>query len=419
MTRLLFALIAIFLLNLPSGHAAQQDVERIAAVVNDQVVSMYDLNGRMRLVLVSSGLPDTPETRQRLTPAVLRSLIDETLQLQEAKRLNINIGAAEIENAIKRIAQQNDMSEPQFQKFLTIENVPLPSLIAQVRAGIAWSKIVAQRIRPTIEIGDDQVEEYLKRVKESEDKPQYHLMEIFLAVDSSQQDDEVKRTAERLAEQIKKGANFVALARQFSQSATAAVGGDMGWVQQGSLDPELEKVVQRMKAGEISAPVRTVSGYHLLLLRDRRQGQTSAAANVEFELEHFFLQAPPKATPSDLGSLRSVAQAVSENAKDCDDFEKLRKELPDARTVLPIKVAAKDLAPVLQAVALKLPVGKASEPITLNNGVFVMMICRRSGDPGTPNSEEVRTRLGEAKLDLLTRRYLRDLRTAAFVDVRA
>lgn len=415
-----FVLALVTLVLLFWGAAAKsQDVQRIAAVVNDQVISIYDLAARTRLILVSSDLQDTPEIRSRLAPQILRQLIDETLQLQEAKRLNVAVGSNEVQQALARIAKQNDMTEPQFQDFLKKADIPLSTVVDQVKAGIAWSKIVGQKIRPQIEIGDDQVQEYLARLQANENKPQYRLQEIFLAVDSPQQDEEVRRTAERFAEQIQGGANFLALARQFSQSATAAVGGDMGWVEQGSLDPELEKVVATLKTGEVSQPVRTVSGYTLLLLRERRQSGGEMATEGDIKLEHIFLPRPANATPEDLEALRSTAQTVAETATSCADMPALRKQLPDARSVLPGSMAVKDLAPALRSVILKLPVGKASEPITINDGVLVVMVCERSAAAGLPDADEVRNRLGREKLDLLARRYMRDLRTAAFVDVRA
>ena len=400
---------------------AQQDLQRIAAVVNDQVVSMFDLAGRIRLTIVSSGLEDSPEIRTRLAPQILRTLIDEALEVQEAKRLNITVNSAEIEKAMARIAKQNDMTDTQFSNFLKQSGIPLSTLVAQIRAGLSWSKIVAEKIRPSIEIGDDQVQEYLDRLKASKDKPEYRLQEIFLAVNTPQQEDDVRRTAERLSEQIKRGANFTAVARQFSQSATAAVGGDLGWVEEGALEPEIQRAVDQLKVGEISAPIRTVSGFHLILLREKRQSGAAAADTSTLKIEHLFIPGPPNATPEDLTALRSLAQTVSDNAASCPDFASLRKQLPDAKTVIPETVTVNDLAPAIRAVASKLAVGKASEPITLNNGVFVMMICSREGasEGGLPGAEDVRNRLGQEKLDLLTRRYLRDMRTAAFIDLRS
>lgn len=418
MKRLVLALGTLVLL-FCGVPARAQDVQRIAAVVNDQVISMYDLAARTRLILVSSDLQDSPEIRSRLVPQILRQLIDETLQFQEARRLNITVGSNEIQQALARIAKQNDMTEPQFQDFLKKADIPMSTVVDQVKAGIAWGKIVAQKIRPQIEIGDDQVQEYLTHLKSSENKPQYRLQEIFLAVDSSQLDEEVRRTAERLAEQIRDGANFQALARQFSQSATAAVGGDMGWVDLDSLDPVLAKAVARLKTSELSDPVRTVSGYTLLMLREQGSSANEAAAEGDVKLEHIFLPSPANAKPEDLQALRSTAQTVANTAASCADMPALRKQLPDARSVLPDKMAIKDMAPALRSIVLKLPIGKASEPITVKDGVLVVMVCERTGATGLPDADEVRNRIGREKLDLLARRYMRDLRMAAFVDVRA
>ncbi len=399
--------------------AGAEDLQRIAAVVNDQVISMYDLAGRTRLIIVSSGLQDTPEIRARLAPQILRTLIDETLELQEARRLNITVSTKEIEQVVGRIAQQNDMSLAQFDDFIKTSHIPLSAVTQQIRAGIAWSKIVAQKIRPTIEIGDDQVQEYLARLKADENKPQYRLAEIFLGVDSPQQDEDVRRTAERLADQVRQGANFAALARQFSQSATAAVGGDMGWIEQGSLQPELEKAVEQLKTGQVSDPVRTVAGYHIFLLRGIRQ-VGGASDNTELTLQHVFLPGPANAKPQDIQALRSVAQSIAETATSCADFPELLKELPDAKTILPEKIAVKDLSPTLRTAIANLAPGKISEPIVINNGILLVMVCSRSGDEGgLPTAEQARDILGREKLDLLMRRYLRDLRMAAYVDVRA
>lgn len=418
MKRLVLSLGTLVLL-LCGAPAQAQDVQRIAAVVNDQVISMYDLAARTRLILVSSDLQDSPEIRSRLVPQILRQLIDEALQFQEARRLNITVGSNEVQQALARIAKQNDMTEPEFQDFLKKADIPMSTVVDQVKAGIAWSKIVAQKIRPQIEIGDDQVQEYLTHLKSSENKAQHRLQEIFLAVDSSQQDEEVRRTADRLAEQIRDGANFQALARQFSQSATAAVGGDMGWVDLDSLDPMLAKAVARLKPGELSEPVRTVSGYTLLMLREQGASASEAAAQGDVKLEHIFLPIPANSKPEDLQALRSTAQTIADTAASCADMPALRKQLPDVRSVLPDKMAIKDMAPALRSIILKLPVGKASEPIIVKDGVLVVMVCEHAGTTGLPDADEVRNRIGREKLDLLARRYMRDLRMAAFVDVRA
>ncbi|EWY39970.1 peptidylprolyl isomerase [Skermanella stibiiresistens SB22] len=254
----------------PIAPPPARSVEGIAAVVNDDIISTSDLTARLQLALVSSGLPSTAETRQRLTPQVLRGLVDERLQLQEATRSNISVGEKEIGDAFARVAEQNRMDRDQLEKMLASQGVPRSTLESQIRSTIAWGKLVQRRLRPSIEIGQDEIDAVLQRIQANAGKPEYLTAEIFLAVDTPDREDEIKRLADRLVEQIGQGASFPAVARQFSQSAGASNGGDLGWVQQGQLPDELDTVLRELRPGQASRPIRSLTGYHILLLRDQR-----------------------------------------------------------------------------------------------------------------------------------------------------
>ncbi|MFP5514678.1 MAG: SurA N-terminal domain-containing protein, partial [Alphaproteobacteria bacterium] len=217
--------------------------EGIAAVVNDEVVSVSDVNARIRMALLNAGSAGNQDTIQRLTPQVMRLLIDERLQMQEAKRLGITVSPAEIDEAIKRIAEQNRLNGQQLQDMLKRQNVPVSTLKDQIRSLLAWQKVMQRRIRQEVVVGEDEIDAAMERLKANIGKPEYLVAEIFLAVDSPDQDDEVRRNAERLVEEVKRGGNFAALARQFSQSAGAASGGDLGWVRSGELSPEVDKAL--------------------------------------------------------------------------------------------------------------------------------------------------------------------------------
>lgn len=247
-----------------------RSVEGIAAVVNDDIISMSDLSARLQLALVSSGLPGTAEVRQRLTPQVLRSLVDERLQMQEASRANIAVTDKEIDDAFGRVAEQNQMKRDQLEKMLASQGVPRSALESQIRATIGWGKLVQRRLRPSIEIGEDEIDAVLRRIEANAGKPEYLAAEIFLAVDSPEREEEVRRLADRLVEQIGQGASFPAVARQFSQSAGATNGGDLGWVQQGQLPDELDSALRDLRPGQASRPIRSLTGYHILLLREQR-----------------------------------------------------------------------------------------------------------------------------------------------------
>jgi peptidyl-prolyl cis-trans isomerase SurA len=195
--------------------------QRIAAVVNDDVVSLRDLTERLQLVMVTSGVQDTPEARQRLAPQVLRSLIEETLQLQEAERLDIDVAPAEVEQALEAIAERNNLSAEQMRNLLSRNGVALQTLDRQLEAQIAWVKVVNRLIRPRVSVTVDQLEMAVQEFQESQGQPELLLSEIVLPVDNPQQEAEVAADARRLAETLRAGADFGSLARQVSVAADA------------------------------------------------------------------------------------------------------------------------------------------------------------------------------------------------------
>lgn len=258
---------------LPGAAKAQSDLFRPAAVVNDDIISVLDLAMRMKLAMVAAGIEDTPEVRRRLTPQVLRSLIDERLQLQEATRLDIAITDDQVAAALEQIAGQNSMTEGQFLTMLRNRGVIPTTLIEQIRAQIAWRAVVARRIRPNVVIAPEEVEEVVNRLSARRGSIERRVAEIFIPVETAAKEAEGLANANRLLVELQRGANFAGLARQFSQSGTASLGGDLGWVPDGELDPELTAVLSQMGPGEVSRPIRTLTGFYILLLRDMRKNE--------------------------------------------------------------------------------------------------------------------------------------------------
>jgi peptidyl-prolyl cis-trans isomerase SurA len=405
----------------PVSGGRAEDIMRIAAVVNTEVISVYDLVARLHLIIASSNLPDSPELRQRLAPQVLRGLIDERLKLQEAKRLNIKVNDDEFKAAVADIEKRNNIPPGQFKEFLAARGIDAATIFEQVRSTIAWGKVVQQRIRPRVEITDDEVREAIDRVRSNANQPRYAVSEIFLAVDTPEQEDSVRSGAERILEQINKGANFGQIARQFSQSATAAVGGDMGWIEEGQLDTELDNTLRKMQPGQVAGPIRTAGGYYILALRDKRIPGTAANPNdVTVSLAQVFLSYPAKASAAQIEGQKKLATTISQTAADCNDMQKLSREsgATSGGVIRNIKVGS--LAEPLRPSAVSLPIGKASEPIQTKDGVVVIMVCERSGEAAAalPKDAEVRETIGRQRMESLANRYLRDLRRAAFLDVR-
>jgi peptidyl-prolyl cis-trans isomerase SurA len=270
-------------------------------------------------------------------------------------------------------------------------------------------------------VSDEEIDYALKRAKETANEPQSRVAEIFLAVDNPQQEDEVRRLAERLTEQMRQGARFSAVAQQFSQSATAAVGGDIGWVRPEQLSPELGKAVAQMRAGELSPPIRSGAGYYLLLVLDRRTGRSAGPEDSLVHLVQIVFPLPSQATEPMRRAAIVEAQSARTSAKNCEELLKIGKEKGSAQLSSEGRLRVDQVTPAMRNVVLGLEVGQTSPPIVQKNGVGVIMMCEKaapSSAPTVPSRDEIGETLMRQRLETLARRYMRDLRRTAFVDVR-
>lgn len=399
-------------------YAPAEEIVRIAAVVNDDVISMSDFLNRLRMVIIMSKLPKTIEVRQRLAPEVLRTLIDEKLKLQEAARLNLKVTEGEVDQALARLEIDNNMPAGGLKESLSRQGISPASLAQQVVAALAWNKVLDQRVRPTIRISGEEVRETMDRLRRNRDQPRYLFSEIFLGVDTPDREVSVRELAERLVQQISDGADFALLARQFSHSGTAAVGGDAGWVQKGESEPEIDAALGSMKRGQILGPIRTARGYHLLMLRDLQIVEPSRPEDVTVSIAQIVLGYSPTAGAEVKDSQMKLAKTLSETAVGCDEMRRLGEEIGAGAATVLDDVKVGDLIADLRPLAVSLEIGKPSRPVDIKSGIAVVMVCKRADASNLPKPEAIRARIGQRRLSLLTRRYLRDLRRAAFLDVR-
>jgi peptidyl-prolyl cis-trans isomerase SurA len=263
-----FGVVTLGLMNVASARMS----EAIAVVVNEDAISESDVNDRLEMMMASSSIPSSPDVRAKLRPQITTVLIEEALKMQEARRLDIAVSEEEIEQGFATIAEQNNMSADQFRTVLGRSGVEIRTLYNQIRSQIGWTKVLQERIQPQIFITENEVNAIIDRIKANEGKTEYRVAEIFLAMDSETRERDVREVAQRLTAQVTEGrAPFPRLARQFSQSATASNGGDLGWIQQGQLDEELDTAIVRMEEGTVSRPIKTAAGYHVLYLRGKRE----------------------------------------------------------------------------------------------------------------------------------------------------
>ena len=421
-TFLLKVVIAISLITgtMPKSGQAQTE-QRIAAVVNDELITAYDLEARMKLVIVSTRLPNTFETRRRIGGQILRTLIDERLKMQEAKRQNISVSSREIRRAKTSIEEQNKLPKNGLDRMLRENRVPLEAIEEQLRSAIAWSKLLSRRLRPRIAIGEEEIDETLDRIKSRQGQIEYRLSEILLTVDGPEEENSVMRTANRFRKQINNGASFSAIARQFSQSATAAVGGDMGWLHESELSGDLRKLLPELQRGLVSKPIKTITGYRLVALRESRKIAETNSQPITLDLRQIFLPFSASAEEIDIKRLVKRVTSARNAATGCRDFELLAEELKSSRPSYLGRLALKDMSPSIRDVVRGISVGGISKPIKTPNGILLLMVCDREGGKGKielPRRDTIAERIIRQRLAMMARRYLRDIRLSAVIDIR-
>ena len=415
-----FAAVIIACVVVCISAARAEDVDRIAAVVNDEIISIHDLESRLKFALVMSGFPDNLENRRRALPQVLRKMVDERLQMQEAARVKVSVSADEVNRSIQGAEQQNHMPPGGLIAMLNKSGVDTDVARDQIRADLSWLKVTARVLQPSIKVGEEEVNERLDGLRQMLGHPEFMLAEIFLGVDSPSQEEESRRLGERLLDQIKAGAPFQALARQFSQTGSAANGGVVGWVVDSNLDDDIKAAVVPLDKGGITSLLRTPAGFTIIAVLDKRVSGQGLANDETLNLAQVFFP-NPVGTPKPRQQLAAKAAELTAPLKSCGDFEEFGKKLNAAKASQLNNIRKSELPPgVVNAVA-DLPANTASAPVDAGNGFTVFMVCSRTGlggEAGLPSREVIRRQIEDERMDLQGKRYLRDLRRAAFVDFR-
>jgi len=394
----------------------QADELKIAAVVNDDIITQLDVLMRLRIALLSARLPDTPEVEQRLVPQVLRQLIDDHLKKQEAKKASITVTQSEIDEQLDHIAQRNGMTRDQMQAQLSSAGVLMSALASQVEAEMSWVRLVQTKLRSSVRITDEEINEEVARIQASQGQLEYRVSEIFLAVDNPAQASAAQSSAQRLVDQLTAGADFASLATQFSQDQSASDGGDLGWLRLDEIDPALAQAVQTSQPNQIIGPVLGIGGYYIAVTRATRPAAGGSTTAGTVSLKRVLWTLPPNAADSEVAKASDQAKSIASGIRSCDDVQKAAANAPEAAYSDLGTVSIDELAPALQGSAINQPIGLPTAPIRTGQGIGLYVVCSRQG--GGLSRVAIADRLGRQRLETLARGYLSDLRRTAVVDLR-
>lgn len=398
------------------------NVRKPTAIVNDTVITGTDVDQRAALTLaLNGGTTDlSAEDRDRLKLAMLRQLIDETLQIQEAKAADITIKPAEISQTFDRQAARFNRTPAQFSVFLRSAGSSDRSMRRLIEGELAWQRYLRRRVEPTVNVGDEEVKAILARLEAARGTQEFSLKEIFLKATPADQ-QQVFSNARQIIAELQKGQQpFETFASKFSDATTRAVGGDLGWVRASALPETLAEAAQTMQVGQVAGPIEIPGGFSILYLTDKRQVGLADPRNARLSLKQLTVHFPPGTTQAQASDRAASFGKALQSLQGCGSVARIAAGL-GAEVVDNDTVRIRELPAPLQEIMLKLQVGQSTPPFgSPQEGVRALVLCGRD-DPKAgdlPNPNQVQNQLEEARVNLRAQQKLRDLRRDAVVEYR-
>ena len=386
-----------------------QDIQAISAIVNDEVISRYDVQQRVQLIVSTSGIKPTQENIKRLETQALRSLVNEKIQLQEAIKLDVPSSDDEVNLMLERIANGNQMSGQEILQQINSQGVRAETLLNQIKAELLWNKIVRGRYGSYINVNEDEVSIVYDRTMESIGKDQYDISEIFIGYENEQEQQEANILANKLVEQLRSGAAFTAVAQQFSQTASSGQGGYIGWVTEGQLDNEIIDSLKELKKDEISNPISTVAGLYVIKLNDKTKAGGKNPLRNQYDLVSVIFEINQK----------KESENFSKDFVSCKRIDQLTDKYNEKEVNYIGKRILSDLPEDLHNELLNKEAGDTLNPRIIGENINIILICDRKDDIGIQVSREtIEENIYAQKIGMMSRRYLRDLRRDAVIEYR-
>lgn len=407
--------------------SAQEVVDRIAAVVGNQIILESELETQVQIYLAQSGITNpTQEDFKRLKQDILEQMINDRLILVQAEKdTTIRVSPAEIENALEQHLERLKSqfgSEEEFIKQLEKENLTLKDLKRryrqEVRNQLLKDRLVQKRVAK-VNVSAKAVKDFYEMYQDSiPEQPQsVHLAHILLTVElSSSTLDSLKAKLENIRKEATSGADFATLAAKYSEDPTAKTGGDLGFFQKGELDPEFEKAAFGLKVGEISGVIQSQFGFHLIKLEEKKGDQIRA--------RHLLLIAKP--SEKDLTEAKRRADSLYQAIKNGADFGELANQFSadeESRVQngdlgwFPVA----QLEQVFQEALRDMKVGEYSPPVESRFGLHLFKLVEkketRKISPET-DWDTIKEMARRYKTNLELQEWLKELRKTTYVEVK-
>ena len=279
----------------PSPNAGKKiHLEKVVAIVNDSIILQSELDARLQPVMQEAQqIPDENERKRRiakLTGQVLDDMVNEELIVQAAEASKIEVDSSEVQAALDEIKQQNNLDDAGLQQALAQQGYTLQGYKADLRRQLLRLRAVNQLVAPKVQVTDEDVRaRYDQMSRRSEAVSAVQLSHILIKLPehpTEQQLEEAKEKAAKAMDRVKAGEAFAAVAKAVSEDpSTSANGGELGWFQRGSINPDWEQIVFSMNKGDMRGPVTGPQGLHVFYVTDVKQSELKPYDQMKDQLQ--------------------------------------------------------------------------------------------------------------------------------------
>ena len=402
---------------LAQTNSGSNNLLSIVAIVNDEPITMMDLDARIRLIIISSNLPNNLETRKNLSGQVLQSLISERLQHQEAKKLGIRVTNQEVENNIKFIEKQNNMPENQLIETLFQNGVPKSALPIRLKSNLIMQKLLQNIIRPKVVINNNEVNNEYNNLLANNGKMEYKFSEISFNFSNLSKKEDIILIAKQIRKKIIEENNFDVIGKRIQENGTGIYKNN-NWKLTNKINKDIYLQIETLKKNEISELVLTNTGVSIIKIDGKREFKIPELSQTVSDIAFISTDLPINKNKIDL--FIEDIKNKTKNIKSCDEMTELSKIYGNKRGKYLGKILLKNLPKYFIEELKNLNVNQPSKPIVADDGIYVTMICNYNKDLNQEYAlkEMIKDNIRNRSTTILKERYLLDLNRKALIDVR-
>jgi len=421
-------LLAVLLAAAPAARAQSVSlVDRIVAIVNKEVITASELLDAVAAAerqLRRRGTP--PPERAVLERQMLERLILDKAQTQLARDSGIRVDELQLDRAVQRIAQSNNLSLADFRAALERDGLPFDLFRQDVREQIVLTRLREREVDDKIQVSDSEIELFLEAMKSAPaERAEYNLAHILVRVPEQASPERVEAArsrAEKALAEARAGADFAKLAAGYSDAPEALQGGALGWRAHDRLPELFAGALEKMNRGEVSPVLRSPAGFHVLKLLERRSAGISDAPVAQTRLRHILIR--PSETLSETEARRRLADLRSRIVSGEADFAEMARANSDDATAARGGeldwVYPGDTVPDFERAYQDLEIGEIGEPVRTPFGYHLIQVLERRSADMSPERKRLQARqvLRERKADEAYHEWLRQLRDQTYVELR-